>query len=171
MARKQDQTRQQLRKALAANHQRFTRQRARVYEVLKATDQHPTAEEVYRKVRPAVPSVSLATVYKALDALVDCGLAQKLTFGDGSARFDPNVANHPHLRDSATGQLIDLPPALASGLGLAVTPELAQLIQQETGFLVTGLHVELLGRLRRSAAAPRALAAPVAMVAPAAPPA
>lgn len=145
--------RRKLRDALAGSGQRFTRQRARVYEVLAGTDQHPTADEVYRKVRLAMPSVSLATVYKSLDALVQCKLAQKLTYGDGSARFDANVAEHPHMRDLVTGRVLDVPMELAGDLALRLPDQLAALIYERTGFKVLGLRVELLGHVDAAAEA------------------
>ncbi|MCG3179294.1 MAG: Peroxide-responsive repressor PerR [Phycisphaerae bacterium] len=135
-----------LREALARQGQRFTRQRARVYEVLCATDRHPTAEEVYVKVKRELPSVSLATVYKSLDALVQCGLAQKLTYGDGSARFDANIKHHPHLRDLETGQVLDVPMELADRVALRLPDDVIAGIQKMSGFEVTGLRVELVGR-------------------------
>jgi Fur family transcriptional regulator, peroxide stress response regulator len=56
---------------------RFTRQRAAVYNYLRDSDQHPTAEEVFSAVKSRIPRISLATVYKALDALVASRLARK----------------------------------------------------------------------------------------------
>ncbi len=141
---------------MADRGQRFTRQRARVYEVLAATDQHPTAEEVYRKVRQSLPSVSLATVYKSLDALVRCGLAQKLSYGDGSARYDAFADVHPHMRDLETGRVLDVPGDMVQDLALAVPDDVAARIEQRTGFHVSGLRVELLGRLGRPGPAARA---------------
>lgn len=134
-----------LRRALASRGQRFTRQRAKVFEVLAATDKHPTAEEVYRKVKAELPSVSLATVYKSLDALVQCELAQKLTYGDGSARYDATVDNHPHMRDLETGKVRDVPMDIAQRVMLELSQTLADEIRERTGFVVTGLRVEVLG--------------------------
>jgi Fur family transcriptional regulator, peroxide stress response regulator len=139
---------------LAGRGQRFTRQRARVYEVLKATDQHPTAEEVYRKVKQTLPAVSLATVYKSLDALVQCGLALKLTYGDSSARYDGTVGDHPHMRDVQTGQVLDVPMDVAAKLPCVVPGGVSEEIEQRTGFKVAALRVELIGHLQPQAAMP-----------------
>src|SRR5215471_11350648 len=78
----------ELRRALDLAGWRFTRQRAAVYDYLRSQDTHPTAEEVYQAVRRNLPNISLATVYKALEALVDSHLAAKLANADGPARFD-----------------------------------------------------------------------------------
>src|SRR4051812_44037315 len=62
------------------------RQRQAVFDSLARADgRHPTAEEVYQDVRRDLPSLSLATVYKALEALVSAGLVSKLADGDGPA--------------------------------------------------------------------------------------
>ena len=98
-----------LRQALEANGQRFTEQRAAVYRFLNATAAHPTADEVFLHVRQEVPGISLATVYKSLETLVGCGLAVKLTYGDGSARYDGRTDDHHHLRCVACGDVMDLP--------------------------------------------------------------
>ena len=77
--------------------------------IWQRTKSHPTAEEVYQAVRHAMPRISLATVYKALEALVAARLATKLTSGDASARYDCRGEDHYHLRDVATGEVRDLP--------------------------------------------------------------
>src|SRR3990170_3774662 len=78
---------------------RCTPQRVAVFDFLCRAQSHPTAEDVYRAVRRQIPRISLATVYKALEALVAAKLASKLTNGDGSARYDCRAEDHYHLRD------------------------------------------------------------------------
>ena len=53
---------------------RCTRQRWAVYSFLSHAEGHPTADEVYHAVKGSVPKISLATVYKSLEALVTSGL-------------------------------------------------------------------------------------------------
>src|SRR5947209_1609998 len=100
---------EQLQERLEAAGWRCTRQRQAVFDYLRRVHHHPTAEEVYTGVKAEVPSISLATVYKALDALVACRLATKLCYGDGSARYDCRSDNHYHLRCLKTGAVRDLP--------------------------------------------------------------
>ena len=59
-----------VREALEAAGCRYTAQRVAVFGYLEQVKTHPTAEEVYRAVRKQMPRISLATVYKALEALV-----------------------------------------------------------------------------------------------------
>src|SRR5438552_2518984 len=98
-----------LRQALEKAGWRFTRQRAAVFHFLRSVASHPTAEQVYSVVRQRIPNISLATVYKALEALVDAGLAAKLADADGPARYDCRSDAHYHLRCVETGQVRDLP--------------------------------------------------------------
>ena len=77
---------------------RVTRQRAAVYERLLSTDSHPTAETLHRMVQPELPRISLATVYNAVDSLVEVGLARKLERSSSSARYDADTGDHAHFR-------------------------------------------------------------------------
>src|SRR4051812_38846568 len=92
-----------LRHALDQAGCRFTRQREAVYEYLRSVHSHPTAEEVYLSVRQIIPNISLATVYKSLDALVGAGVALKLSNADGPSRYDCHCEDHYHLRCLKTG--------------------------------------------------------------------
>ena len=102
-----------LRKALEGNGHRFTEQRAAVYRYLADTYVHPTADEVYLAVRQDLTGISLATVYKSLETLVGCGLAVKLTYGDGSARYDGRTDPHHHSRCLACGRVVDIDGKIA----------------------------------------------------------
>ena len=126
-----------LREALEANGQRFTEQRAAVYKFLVGTDSHPTADDVFTSVRADIPDISLATVYKSLETLVGCGLAMKLTYGDGSARYDGRTDPHHHARCLACDRVIDIPGRLDS-----VTLER---LGRVDGFAVEGYRLELVG--------------------------
>src|SRR5688500_16269260 len=101
-----------LRDALESNGQRFTEQRAAVYRYLLSTAEHPTADDVFTTVRADIPDISLATVYKSLETLVGCSLAVKLTYGDGSARYDGRTDPHPHARCLTCGAVLDVPGRL-----------------------------------------------------------
>lgn len=127
-----------LRKALEANGQRFTEQRAAVYRFLSRTVSHPTADEVFLAVRGAIPGISLATVYKSLETLVGCGLASKLTYGDGSARYDGRTDPHHHARCLGCDRVIDVPGTLPER-------DIEVLRRGAGGFSVTGFRLELLG--------------------------
>lgn len=128
-----------LREVLEANGQRYTEQRAAVYRCLMDTTSHPTADDVFTAVRPAIPDISLATVYKSLETLVSCGLAQKLTYGDGSARYDGRTDPHPHARCLLCGRVMDVSGRMPVLNGVGNVP----------GFVVEGYRLELVGRCEK----------------------
>ncbi|MBM4182700.1 MAG: transcriptional repressor [Gemmatimonadetes bacterium] len=127
-----------LRAALHAGGQRFTEQRATIYRYLVGTDVHPTADEVFSAVRRSLPGISLATVYKALETLVGCGLAVKLTYADDSARYDGRTDPHHHARCVVCDSVVDIPGEIA-------VSELEGARRRATGFTVTGYRLEFSG--------------------------
>jgi len=123
-----------LRQVLEAHGQRFTEQRAAVFRFLAATYEHPTADEVFTAVRGDISDISLATVYKALETLVTCGLAVKLTYGDDSARYDARTDDHYHSRCLRCGIVRDVPRS-----------DHLPRIEVGGGFRVEGYRVEVVG--------------------------
>lgn len=75
---------------------KITPQRQLIAEVLQGNKEHPSAEDVYKKVIKTAPTVSIATVYKTLNSLADLGVIQRLDIGDGKAHFDPDTTTHSH---------------------------------------------------------------------------
>jgi Fe2+ or Zn2+ uptake regulation protein len=124
-----------LRSTLEAHGQRCTEQRSAVYRFLACTDQHPTADEVFTVVRREIPDISLATVYKALETLVSCGLAVKLTYGDDSARYDARTDDHYHSRCLRCGVVRDV----------AGSAESLPQVEVGEGFRIEGFRVEVVG--------------------------
>ncbi|HEX8178948.1 MAG TPA: transcriptional repressor [Pyrinomonadaceae bacterium] len=127
----------ELRQKLDARGGHMTRQRAAVYDYLSQSTHHPTAEEVFLNVKRKLPKISLATVYKNLEALVACAAISKLTYGDGSARYDIRTDHHYHTRCLKCGRMWDL----EAGRGLAAL----QQIEPQAGFSVADYRLELLG--------------------------
>src|SRR5262245_60861534 len=87
-----------LRQALEQGGWRYTRQRAAVYAYLRDCHGHPTAEQVFAVVRQQLPSISLATVYKALEALTAVDLVRRVAGEAGALRYDGRPDAHYHLR-------------------------------------------------------------------------
>lgn len=127
-----------LRRALEVTGHRFTAQRAAVYRFLHGTTSHPTADEVFQSVRAQVSGISLATVYKSLETLVGCGLASKLAYSDGSARYDARTDHHHHARCVSCGRVQDVP-------GIFSMDEVACRHEGLRGFSITGYRLELTG--------------------------
>lgn len=124
---------------------RCTRQRLAVYgHLLRDVPHHPTAEEVFLAVKAEIPRLSLATVYKVLDALVLSGLIAKLAAHDGSARYDARTEDHYHLRCVRTGAVQDLPTEFDPTLLEKLDPHLVDHLR-DSGFHLTGYRLELIG--------------------------
>lgn len=75
---------------------KVTPQRQAVFDALYGDEGHPTADAVWARVREQMPTVSLRTVYQALNDLVELGEVQAVSVGTGAARFDPNISSHHH---------------------------------------------------------------------------
>jgi Fe2+ or Zn2+ uptake regulation protein len=84
-------------------------QRLAIASYVLHTDQHPSADDVWRRVRETFPLVSRATVYNTLNLFVDKGLIRELVLAEGRLVFDANVDRHHHFIDEDTGKIYDLP--------------------------------------------------------------
>lgn len=84
-----------------------TPQRIAVYRALLESEDHPTPEMLYRTVSRDMPSLSLATIYKALDALASVGLVRPVSIDSDKRRYDANDAAHHHLVCSGCGKIRD----------------------------------------------------------------
>lgn len=76
---------------------KVTPQRLAIFHMLYHTKAHPSAETIYNSLRETHPTMSLATVYKTLDALVKSDLVQQLNVGEDSFRYDATATSHPHI--------------------------------------------------------------------------
>ncbi|MEX2044739.1 MAG: Fur family transcriptional regulator [Opitutus sp.] len=109
---------------LADSGLRATPQRELVYNVLLGKRDHPTADEVYARVRTELPTTSLATVYNCLEALVQCSLVRAVNFERGPTRYCPNQQPHAHYHHEQTGEThdVDLPPAILAKVNAILPP-------------------------------------------------
>ena len=103
---------------LADRGLRATPQREVVFQVLLEKRDHPTADEVFARVKGVMPSISLATVYNCLEAMVECELVRAVNFERGPTRYCPNLRPHAHFHDEASGATldVDLPTGLLEQL-------------------------------------------------------
>ena len=127
---------------LAGSGLRSTPQREVVYDVLLKKRDHPTADEVYARVRSEKPTVSLATVYNCLEALVQCNLVRQVNFERGPTRYCPNLRPHAHFHDEQTGSThdIDLPPGVLDQVAAVLPP----------GYDATSVDITFRGRAKLS---------------------
>ena len=109
---------------LAGSGLRATPHREIVYSVLLGTRDHPTADEVFARVKAERPAISLATVYNCLETLVSCDLVRAVNFERGPTRYCPNLHPHAHFHDERTDQIhdIDLQPELLKKIQAVLPP-------------------------------------------------
>jgi Fur family transcriptional regulator, ferric uptake regulator len=122
---------------LESHGQRNTRQRQVVLETLRRLECHPTADELYRRVRRTLPRVSLGTIYRNLDILTRCGLVRRLDAAGGQARYDGDLSGHVHVRCIYCGGVDDISGPLDSSSPL---PPVSR-----NGFQITGCRLEYIG--------------------------
>ncbi len=84
-------------------------QRLAIAAYVLATEDHPTADQVWTRVKTDFPMVSRATVYNTLQTFREHGLLQQLVLAEGSVVFDPKVEPHHHFVDDETGTIADIP--------------------------------------------------------------
>ena len=84
-------------------------QRVAVADYVLHTDAHPSADQVFAKVRKTFPMLSRATVYNTLNLFVEKHLLRELVLAEGRVVFDPKTDAHHHFIDESTGRIHDIP--------------------------------------------------------------
>jgi Fur family transcriptional regulator, peroxide stress response regulator len=117
---------------------RITPQRLAVLRILSASEDHPTAEQIFEKVKTAFPTTSLATIYKTIALLKSLNEVLELGFPDGSNRYDGNRPfPHPHVICTRCRKIMD--PELRS------VDELKEEISKNTGFIIQHHRLDFFG--------------------------
>jgi Fur family transcriptional regulator, peroxide stress response regulator len=117
---------------------RITPQRLAVIRILVTSRAHPSADQVYEKVRQQVPSISLATIYKTANLLKKLGELNELDMGDGSSRFDGfNPIPHPHVVCLECHSVMDIDSE-------SLNP-LARKIAAQTGYKIKSHRLDFFG--------------------------
>jgi len=75
---------------------RLTHQRLEIYRELLESKDHPTAEQLYRRLRRRIATLSLDTVYRTLTTLVTHGMVKRIETAESQARFDAVGKRHHH---------------------------------------------------------------------------
>lgn len=90
---------ERFRRHLRDHHQPVTRQRDLVAQVVLVSDDHPSVDDIIRRLRDRGEPVGTATVYRTLEVLVESGLVRAHDFGQGFKRYEPMPAQayHEHL--------------------------------------------------------------------------
>jgi Fe2+ or Zn2+ uptake regulation protein len=118
---------------LAARGIRLTRQRKEIFGILLRQRDHPTAADVYARAKQHMPTISLATVYNGLEALVRNGLVKPVNLDRAPTRFCPNLQEHGHFFCETCETIYDVEAAGSGGWELPA------------GFVVSHAEIALKG--------------------------
>lgn len=119
---------------------RATPQRLAIYDALWKAGSHPTVADIHEYAERRDPTISKATVYKALQLFVEMGLAREIGFRDESTRYDPDVGFHINLVCTKCGKIEDY--------ACTDFDQIAPNLEEETGFDVLNYHFEVYGICR-----------------------
>ena len=117
-------------------------QRVAVADYVLHTDEHPSADQVFARVRKTFPMLSRATVYNTLNLFVQKHLLRELVLAEGRVVFDPKTDAHHHFIDESTGRIHDIPWQAV---------KVSQIYRLE-GYEVSEYQVVIRGRRRGGAA-------------------
>jgi Fur family ferric uptake transcriptional regulator len=132
-----------LRAYVSQNGLKFTRQRELIAEVIFQAGGHLTVEDLLEHVREQDPQISLATVYRTMKLLTECGLADAHRFGDRHVRYEPSEGedeHHDHIICTDCGKIVEfynddletLQEQIAEGHGFRLTEHRMELYGQCT---------------------------------------
>jgi Fur family peroxide stress response transcriptional regulator len=105
--------------------------------LLRGTGRHPTADWIYDRLKSDFPNLSMGTVYRNLNILIDQGAVGRIDFGSTFDRFDANTDPHYHFICEKCGSILDLQLPFDKALNMRVT--------QSTPFTVYRHRIEFYG--------------------------
>ena len=118
------------------------RKRDAILHCVKSTDVHPSADWVYASLKPEIPDMSLATVYRNLSLFKQQGLIASLGTVNGIERFDGNTDPHVHFICDSCDAVIDLPH-------MGVPQSLSSQAADEAGGQIQSCHLTFTGICNR----------------------
>ena len=121
---------------------RVTPQRLAIAEVVINSGDHPSAREIYERVKAYFPYVTLATVYSTLDVLERAAIVRELPF-QRQSRYDANLSPHANLVCVKCGTVVD------ADVGQKLVAELQTILEQELKFEVASQRVDFYGYCSR----------------------
>jgi Fur family peroxide stress response transcriptional regulator len=127
--------------ALRKKGYKATSQRIAICRFALRSRDHPTAQRIYREVKPVHPTVSLATIYKTLHVLKELRLVQELPFVEGETRFDSYIEPHANLVCRGCGNISDIDDPM--------TREMVARVAARAGFTLNGQRLDIYGICQR----------------------
>ena len=117
------------------------RKRDAILTCLRETKAHPSADWVYAQLKPDIPDLSLATVYRNLSLFKEQGLIQSIGTIRGVERFDGDIHSHVHFVCTQCGTVRDLE-------GMPNLPTLKAEAEHDLGSQIQGCQITFTGLCR-----------------------
>ena len=117
---------------------KYSKKRAAILEALRSTDEHPSAEMLYARLKSEFPDLSLGTVYRNLAMFVADGDAVSLGTVSGQERYDADTTPHAHFICTCCGCVKDVCSPNLAGMDREV--------ELETGGTVTSRSLSFIGK-------------------------
>lgn len=114
---------------------KLTPQRLAIFQLLDGNSKHPSAEDIYKELKPNYPSLSLATVYNTLDVLTKAGELQELRIKSDKRNYDFNTTPHSHFLCRVCSSVYDMEAGLQE----------RRLPSDVNGYLVEGITLNYYG--------------------------
>lgn len=96
-------------KQLQSSGAKITTQRMAIMQALEGRCDHPSAERLYRELKPVYPKLSIATVYSTVQLLAEASLVRTLSIDDKKVYFDPDTEPHGHFMCKTCKTIVDIP--------------------------------------------------------------
>jgi Fur family ferric uptake transcriptional regulator len=94
--------------ACLAKGMKMTEQRRVIARVLSDAEDHPSVDELHRRVAAVDPHVSLATVYRTVRLLEEASIIERHDFRDGRSRYEiTSESHHDHLINVQSGEVVE----------------------------------------------------------------
>lgn len=112
---------------------RYSIQKQMVLDALQVLD-HPTARDVVAEIKKTYPHISLGTVYRNLNLLVEDGIVRRLIFPDSPERFDIQTYDHYHLRCINCGTIVNIDGAYCDDIDARIASKTGLVIESHAIF-------------------------------------
>jgi Fur family ferric uptake transcriptional regulator len=118
---------------------KITGQRKLILDAFLRNEEHISAEELYDQLKKDYPGIGLATIYRTLKLLSECGLANEIHFSEGVTRYEHRFGHehHDHLICLSCGKYIEV-----------VDPEIEELqarLAKKNNFRILRHRMEIYG--------------------------
>lgn len=119
----------------------MTRQRQVVYDILCEEKDHPSVQLIFDRAKEKLPTVSLATIYNCLEALVSSQVVKQVNIDREPSRYCVNECDHGHFYDRESGEVMDI--------NIRPGVDLTQFLSLPEGAVIEDLELNIKGILKK----------------------